>query len=77
MEIDARGLVWVASWQGGVLRYEPTRDRWTDYFSDQTVNGQVSAMAADAGGSVWSGVTDAEAVPRRWCGAIHPGAGRR
>ncbi|MBK7779645.1 MAG: hypothetical protein IPJ58_02425 [Ardenticatenia bacterium] len=43
-----------------VLRYEPTRDRWTDYFSDQTVNGQVSAMAADAGGSVWFGVTDAE-----------------
>lgn len=60
LEIDARGLVWVASWQGGVLRYEPTRDRWTDYFSDQTVNGQVSAMAADAGGSVWFGVTDAE-----------------
>ncbi len=56
VEVDARGDIWVASRLGGVLRYEPGRDRWTQYAGSSTVAGQVSAIAADVSGGVWFGL---------------------
>lgn len=52
--VDIRGQVWVAPQSGGALRYEPGRDRWTLY--DDAVDGMVTAIVADGGGSVWFGM---------------------
>jgi len=51
--VDSRGQVWAAPQSGGALRYEPGRDRWTLY--DDAIDGIVTAIVADGGGSVWFG----------------------
>lgn len=57
VEVDARGDIWVASRSGGVLRYEPGRDRWTPYTSTSTAAGLVTSIAADTAGGVWFGLS--------------------
>ena len=60
VKVDARGLVWAGTINGGLLRYDPaTRElryyRHATYDVFSPVSDHVSALCEDRGGSLWVG----------------------
>jgi len=58
IHIDDRGIIWLATWKGGLNRFDPKAKQFTHYLPDPDNPAPLSALqsiAQDASGHIWIG----------------------
>jgi len=58
--VDHGGRIWVASWMGGLHRYDPLTGGWRSYYPDPAddlslASGDLSTLGVDEAGRLWVG----------------------
>ena len=61
---DRKGNIWIATWGGGLCKYNTEKDNFTSYKNDSKNTGTISSdyintVAEDDKGNIWAGTEDA------------------